>query len=204
MPKTLFTIFLTVNLWNAFGQIVEFELPTPIITTVSVDGWSVFNNENLDEKICELKRGDSVLITKWRAWSVYVESKKDNKVKGYSGYSGFSYSGKYDSIQKLIKLRSSELENKEVEIARKEIEKKNRAAHTKLILQLDRKFGKEISLRIQKHMYWIGMTKEMAEYSLGKPIDINRTVTASNVREQWVYEGVYLYFKNNVVESFQD
>lgn len=54
----------------------------------------------------------------------------------------------------------------------------------------------------------IGMTKEMAEASWGSPRDVNRTVTANMVREQWIYGSVrnrrYLYFRNGVLDSFQD
>jgi len=54
----------------------------------------------------------------------------------------------------------------------------------------------------------IGMTKEMVEASLGSPRDINRTVTANKVREQWVYGSVrnrrYIYFTNGVLDAFQD
>ncbi|RLQ92109.1 hypothetical protein [Planomicrobium sp. Y74] len=52
----------------------------------------------------------------------------------------------------------------------------------------------------------IGMTAEEVEKSsLGKPESINRTVTAYSVREQWVYEnGMYLYFEDGILTSFQD
>lgn len=52
----------------------------------------------------------------------------------------------------------------------------------------------------------IGMTTGQVEVSLwGKPESVNRTVTASGVREQWVYgNGQYLYFEDGVLTSFQD
>ena len=50
------------------------------------------------------------------------------------------------------------------------------------------------------------MTKEMVIESIGKPDDINRTVGSWGVHEQWVYDkrGLYIYFKNGKVTSFQD
>ncbi|WP_299197944.1 hypothetical protein [uncultured Amphritea sp.] len=58
-----------------------------------------------------------------------------------------------------------------------------------------------------KKMIWhhevaIGMTKKQAERSWGKPCDINRSVYASGVHEQWVYctgkyERQYLYFEGD-------
>lgn len=54
----------------------------------------------------------------------------------------------------------------------------------------------------------IGMTREMAEASWGKPSDINRTVTSNLVREQWVYGSIrsrrYLYFSNGILNTLQD
>lgn len=53
----------------------------------------------------------------------------------------------------------------------------------------------------------LGMTKEMVRQAWGEPDRINRTVSTTGVREQWVYEGkknVYLYFDDGVLTSFQD
>lgn len=51
----------------------------------------------------------------------------------------------------------------------------------------------------------IGMTPQQAIAAWGKPMKINRTTTASTVREQWVYGGNnYLYFDNGVLTSFQN
>lgn len=52
----------------------------------------------------------------------------------------------------------------------------------------------------------IGMTKEEVIYSQwGKPIDINRTITSSYTKEQWVYPGYkYLYFEDNILVTIQD
>ncbi|WP_230309159.1 hypothetical protein [Planomicrobium sp. YIM 101495] len=52
----------------------------------------------------------------------------------------------------------------------------------------------------------IGMTTDQVlESTLGKPNKINRTVTQSTVSEQWVYDnGIYLYFDNGILTSFQD
>lgn len=52
----------------------------------------------------------------------------------------------------------------------------------------------------------IGMTKDQVESSKwGNPSDINRTITADSISEQWVYGiGRYIYFKNGVVIAIQD
>ncbi len=53
------------------------------------------------------------------------------------------------------------------------------------------------------------MTREMAIASWGHPEDINRTVSASGVGEQFVYgEDIsnrrYVYFKDGILTSWQD
>jgi hypothetical protein len=52
----------------------------------------------------------------------------------------------------------------------------------------------------------MGMNAFEVECSWGKPEDINRTVSGSNVHEQWVYSGgeLYVYLDNGIVVSWQD
>jgi len=51
----------------------------------------------------------------------------------------------------------------------------------------------------------IGMTDEQVRMSLGKPVTVNRTVTANTVTEQWVYgSSTYLYFRDGVLTSWQE
>lgn len=59
---------------------------------------------------------------------------------------------------------------------------------------------------IKEKKIFIGMTKEQAQASWGIPKDINKTVGAWGIHEQWVYGdyGPYLYFKNNKLTSWQD
>ena len=60
-------------------------------------------------------------------------------------------------------------------------------------------------LLIAKHSYQIGMNKEMMIAVMGKPLEVNRTVTRSGVHEQWVYDRThYLYFDNDILTSWQD
>lgn len=57
----------------------------------------------------------------------------------------------------------------------------------------------------------IGMTDDDAIEAIGRPQDINRTVTAAGTDEQWVYSGaawlgdeVYVYFENGILTSWQE
>lgn len=53
-----------------------------------------------------------------------------------------------------------------------------------------------------------GMSRCTAIAAYGRPADVNRTVTASGEREQWVYDRqrgrLYLYFTNGQLDAFQD
>jgi len=61
---------------------------------------------------------------------------------------------------------------------------------------------------INAHRVQLGMTKEMVQTSLGRPNDITRSVGSRGVSEQWVYGSypstMYLYFKNEILTSWQD
>ncbi|MCF8275688.1 MAG: DUF2845 domain-containing protein [Flavobacteriales bacterium] len=67
------------------------------------------------------------------------------------------------------------------------------------------KYSSPIAIRIYEGKVFIGMSKDEAEESWGKPNDINRTITENLVSEQWVYpNGQYLYFENGVLTAIQD
>ena len=66
------------------------------------------------------------------------------------------------------------------------------------------RYGGSNAERILQNKIWIGMTKEMALESWGNPDDINRTVTAYYIHEQWVYSSQYLYFEDGILTSWQD
>ena len=72
-----------------------------------------------------------------------------------------------------------------------------------------RDWDREVRFNIEWDRIAIGMTAEQVRASWGPPHDINRTVTANSVREQWVYgygasTRKYVYFENGVVTSWQD
>lgn len=58
------------------------------------------------------------------------------------------------------------------------------------------------------HLVCIGMNAYEVEASHGKPKDINRTVTADQVEEQWCYGDIqnarFVYLTNGIVTAFQD
>ena len=51
----------------------------------------------------------------------------------------------------------------------------------------------------------IGMSpQQVLESSWGKPQRVNRTVTSSGTREQWIYGGGYIYIQNGAVITIQN
>lgn len=51
----------------------------------------------------------------------------------------------------------------------------------------------------------IGMTaQDVLQSSWGKPKKVNRTVTSSGTREQWIYGGGYIYIENGIVVAIQN
>lgn len=79
-----------------------------------------------------------------------------------------------------------------------------KASQEKRRKSLIAKYGEKVGTQIYEGYYWIGMTKEMAKESLGSPNDINKSVGAWGVHEQWVYGDSYLYFENGILTSYQN
>ena len=61
--------------------------------------------------------------------------------------------------------------------------------------------------RISEGIIWLGMDAEQLQAGWGRPTDINRTVSAYGVREQWVYRYSsttrYVYLDDGIVASWQ-
>jgi len=59
--------------------------------------------------------------------------------------------------------------------------------------------------RKKKSGVQIGMTmQDVKDSSWGRPRKANRTIMAYGVREQWVYDGGYLYFEGDILTSIQN
>lgn len=64
---------------------------------------------------------------------------------------------------------------------------------------------KAIKAAKKKEGVSIGMSMQDAiDSSWGKPRSVNRTTTTGGIREQWVYDGGYLYFTDGVLTSIQN
>jgi|GEM_PF-3751381 len=70
-------------------------------------------------------------------------------------------------------------------------------------------WSKSVWNSIKNQQVFIGMTKDMAILSWGKPDEINKDIGSWGVHEQWVYNvgdyrNNYLYFKNGRLSSIQN
>ena len=57
--------------------------------------------------------------------------------------------------------------------------------------------------KIKDRKVWVGMSKEQAILSWGKPKKVNSTITARGRSEQWVYGSQYIYFRGNSLTTIQ-
>lgn len=112
------------------------------------------------------------------------------------GYISGVWVKKNDKISAFVKAKEKE-ERELTKIQR-------RAASAELEKNYIKKYGKETYDKLKRGYYWIGMNREMATISFGSPNDINRTVGAWGVNEQWVYDNMYLYFENGKLTSYQN
>lgn len=117
---------------------------------------------------------------------------------GISGYVSKNSIEMNEQIYSLIRYYDLE-KDKANNLKILEIEKENPR-----LANLIRRFGEENANKILKKDYWIGMTRDMARESLGRPREINSTDGSWGSHEQWVYRnGLYLYFENGILTAFQ-
>lgn len=118
------------------------------------------------------------------------------------GYMSELWIKRNDKISAFVKTKEEERKLKRLQREQKLKEKK--AEYAELEKKYIKKYGQNTYYKLQEGYYWIGMDKEMATISLGSPNDINRTVGAWGVHEQWVYDNFYLYFENGKLTSYQN
>ena len=126
------------------------------------------------------------------------------RIGSICGYMNDNWIVRNDKIIEFVKMKKQQEE--EIERLKKEGKlKKEEAEYAKIEQTYLKKYGKVVYEKLKKGYYWIGMTEEMALISLGSPNDNNRSVGSWGVHEQWVYSnGLYLYFENGKLKSYQD
>ncbi len=65
------------------------------------------------------------------------------------------------------------------------------------------RYGTEVISKIINREIWVGMSDEMAVYSLGKPIKIITTINRQGSKEDWQFEAMTLSFQNGLLKEFK-
>jgi hypothetical protein len=119
------------------------------------------------------------------------------------GYMSELWIQKNKNVIDFLKVKNEEQEKlKNIENEKKI--KIKEAEYAELEKKYIKKYGQKTYNKLKQGYYWVGMNKEMATISLGSPNYINRSVGSWGVNEQWVYNGIYLYFKNGKLTSYQN
>ena len=85
--------------------------------------------------------------------------------------------------------------------------KEHQVAHKQFLIE---QYGESRTALILKKLVCIGMTREEAIESWGKPTDINKTTSSYGIHEQWIYDkgkyfkSKYLYFEDGILRTIQE
>lgn len=175
---------------------------------------SLLNNSTLVVKSIEgakLKRHPDPLLSPFKKLDGDL---KLNVIDYSEGYFGVIYDTTYGylnemwikkdtSVNTYIKAKNEHAESLKYlsELRLKKNEQQAEKQHEQKLIQ---KFGVQTYKRLKEGNYWLGMTDEMAVVSLGYPNSKNRSVGSWGVHEQWVFNGLYLYFENGKLNSYQE
>jgi hypothetical protein len=201
-----------------------------IVTTSRQNGKIRKSNTPISDIILNLKEGDTIKLTDYQKgyWVVNVGpfygflsdlyvNQNDSKIAAFKKQLELR-----NEEYRILKLQEKDREERLIEqemILKEKLLKEENNTKEKLQMEIARKnalqrlkdkkdnlyskYGKEIADKLLNKFYWIGMTTEMAEISLGSPRNKNKTVGIWGVNEQWVYYRDYLYFENGRLKSYQ-
>lgn len=106
-----------------------------------------------------------------------------------------------EAKQKEEEKTQQRFEWQEEEKQQNQIAAKKRQEEEKRMIE---KYGQEKVDKMKEGQVWIGMNEEQAIFSLGRPKDVNRRVGSWGTKEQWVYNGFYVYFENGSLTAWSD
>jgi len=146
----------------------------------------------------KLYKGDRVKIIDYSKGFVGVC--KDS----FCGYVSDVFLEKTEEVVNFVKYH----ENKEVELERS-YSNANSKEHLNELNNIKnrviKKHGQTKYNKLTQGYYWLGIDTDMAIVALGYPEKVNRSVGVWGVHEQWIYgNGLYLYFENGILTSYQD
>jgi len=178
-----------------------------ILAMVKMDGKVRSSNDPFSDILTNVHKGDTVRLAGYQD-GYWIISK--NNLLGYLSELYIAdtdeakilkkalqkqYEAQRDSIRRATP-KDYELSDLERQAIKEKYEKERREAVIK-------KYGHVTAQQLFNHLYWIGMTSDMAQISLGTPITTNRSVGRWGNNEQWVYKNLYLYFENGKLTSYQ-
>ena len=201
-----------------------------IVTTSRQNGKIRKSNTPISDVILNLKEGDTIKLTDYQKgyWVVNVGpfygflsdlyvNQNDSEITAFKKQLELR-----NEEYRILKLQEKDREQRLMEqemIVKDKLLKEENSTKEKLQMEIARKnalqrykdkkdnlysrYGKEIADNLLNRQYWIGMTTEMAEISLGSPRNKNKSVGRWGVSEQWVYYKDYLYFENGKLTSYQ-
>ncbi len=199
------TVLLCLALMSivSFGQKVVFKENYKSITDVDNNNWQ-YN--------IEFKKGDSAeYIGRSKVEKNYHKVKARGEVV-------FVYETSFIDIDKNLdrewqiqtdeeaKLHKERIRLQDEQIAKTLKEREAEKART-IKARNDRiriKYGESVLNRLLKEGLYIGMPENLVMEYLGQPKKVNRTVTASGEKEQWVYESRYCYIENGKLTAWQE
>lgn len=182
-----------------------------IDTTFQIVSCKIIPVYTLDfkKKLGDIQKGDTINVTGYDGGNFIIGYKSDigkvhkNYVLEDRNVSRLIYEEELKEkkeLDKIAKIQKSELEEKQK--AKEKLWMERQATRKSNLIT---KYGQEDGNRIFKGKAWIGMSSEMARESWGSPEDINKTINAYGVKEQWVYgSGSYLYFENGKLTTIQN
>lgn len=163
------------------------------------------------EEIIELRIGDTLSVFGYKDgyWLVrfndivgYISNIHLDSTDDMIVYKTFADSISEEFREKELALKKERDKSRRLEIQStkaSEVELENETRRQQVLTT----YGDQVGNKLLKSELWIGMTYEMALISAGKPRKINTTVTSFGSSEQWVYVGMYLYFNDGILTSFQ-
>lgn len=177
------------------------------------------NNDNTTVSIDAIARAQSYMISEPNTNGILLLTfDKDTKVnvKGYAenhfkacveNICGYIFRSSLRKTAEMLELIKIDEEKKRQEKAQKLSADFNKRLELKIQQEkhMLQKYGQSNFNRMKDGQFWIGMNEEMALFSLGKPLDVNRTVGSWGTHEQWVFNNnLFIYFENGKLTSFQN
>lgn len=154
-----------------------------------------------------LNKGDTVVLYGYE-WYQYLAT--DGELTGFISAGAIEETSEIKDYLKMMEERELLLRDQKAkaEIKKKEDDQNNfikleKEEKARLVKSKFKNLDAKIINNIIDGFIWIGMTDEMAVYSIGKPSSINTSVNKWTSQEQWVYSNLYLYFENGKLVSYQ-